>query len=340
MESTNIATSILRIQQLPAYQAGGQQQQSPFAQGQFLQGSVSAKSGSGQFTIDIGGQQILADSTAQLQVGQELNVQVEALIPRIELRIVDTPANRLVGNSIHFVGTQAATVAALTSLAQRADLLPQLSSTSRQTLQLFADSLAGGSVLAAASLADEQTDACTCNRLLNACDITHRARRASRLNAQTPNSDKQISVRIDDSRGAFRHLGSAASASHPIQPESRRSGPLSYRSPNLYALVGREIQRLPFFHIKGRIPRIDIAHRLRAVVTRRMPIGQYRIAKRLLAEFAPPDLRPAEEHALIRREAVERRGGMIGMRHLVGVIRGRQSSHVSNVLGKRQLAID
>ena len=117
MEPTSATIPILRIQQLPAYQTGGQPQQSPFTQGQFLQGLISAKAGNNQFTIDIGGQQIQAESSAPLQVGQKLDLQVAALAPRVELRILSNPVNRLIGTSIHLIGQQAPLLSELANLA-------------------------------------------------------------------------------------------------------------------------------------------------------------------------------------------------------------------------------
>lgn len=145
MDPTNITTPILRIQPLPPYQSGGQQQRTPFsfAQGQLLQGIISAKSGTNQFTIDIGGRQVLAESTAQLQVGQKLNLQVATLSPQIELQIVSssTTANRMIGNAIHLIGQQADIFPGLTDLAEKSALLPQLSTTSKETLQVYADNI-------------------------------------------------------------------------------------------------------------------------------------------------------------------------------------------------------
>ncbi len=146
MDPTNTATPILRIQPLSAYQSGGQQQRTPFSftQGQMLQGIVSAKSGANQFTIDIGGRQILAESTAQLQVGQKLNLQVATLTPQVELQIVNsgTTINRMIGNAIHLIGQQTDIFPGLTDLAGKSTLLPQLSTNSKETLQVYANSIA------------------------------------------------------------------------------------------------------------------------------------------------------------------------------------------------------
>jgi len=145
MDPTNITTPILRIQPLSPYQSGSQQQRTPFSftQGQLLQGIISAKSGTNQFTIDIGGRQVLAESTAQLQVGQKLNLQVATLSPQVELQIVSssTTANRMIGNAIHLIGQQADIFPGLTDLAEKSAQLPQLSSHSKETLQAYADSI-------------------------------------------------------------------------------------------------------------------------------------------------------------------------------------------------------
>ena len=125
---------------MPAYQTGGQHQQQ-FIQGQVLQGSISAKNAPGQFTIDINGQQILAESTAQLAVGQKLDLQVASLTPRVELRIVDNPVSRFLGMSIHLLSEQADNFPALTALATKADQLALLNPSSRETLQQYAEAM-------------------------------------------------------------------------------------------------------------------------------------------------------------------------------------------------------
>jgi len=143
MDPTGTTNPILRIQPLTAYQGSGRQQQLPFNQGQLLQGLVSAKSGANQFTIEIGGRQIQAESTAQLQVGQKLDLQVAALAPQVELQIVrSNPVNRLIGNAIHLLGQQTATFPVLSDLAQTSEPLPQLSPNSKNTLQFYAANIA------------------------------------------------------------------------------------------------------------------------------------------------------------------------------------------------------
>lgn len=146
MDPTNTTTPILRIQPLPAYHSGGQQQRAPFpfAQGQLLQGVISAKNGVNQFTIDIGGRQVLAESTAPLQVGQKLSLQVATLTPQVELQMVSTTTtvNRMIGNAIHLIGQQTAIFPGLADLAQKSAQLPQLSTVSQETLQVFANDLA------------------------------------------------------------------------------------------------------------------------------------------------------------------------------------------------------
>jgi hypothetical protein len=137
MDPTSAALPILRIQQLPGYQSGGQQQ-APFAQGQLLQGVISARTGTGQFTIDIGGRQLLAESATPLAVGARLDLQVTALVPRVELQIVHNPVQRMIGATIHLIGQQATTLPALTGLADQAAHLPGLSTASRETLEYFA----------------------------------------------------------------------------------------------------------------------------------------------------------------------------------------------------------
>lgn len=152
MDPTGITTPILRIQPLTAYQGSGRQSPPPFTQGQVLQGTVSGKGAANQFTIDIGGRQVLAESTTPLQVGQKLDLQVSTLSPQVELQIIRTdPLNRLIGNAIHLVGQQADTFPALTALAARSAQLPDLSAKAKQTLQFYGSTLAGATPATTAS---------------------------------------------------------------------------------------------------------------------------------------------------------------------------------------------
>lgn len=137
MDQTSAALPILRVQQLPAYQSGGQQQ-TPFSQGQMLHGMISEHTSTGQFAIDIGGHRVLAESVTPLQVGERLDLQVTALTPRVELQIVRNPIHRMIGTTIHLIGQQATTLTALTSLADQSTHLPGLSGIARETLQFFA----------------------------------------------------------------------------------------------------------------------------------------------------------------------------------------------------------
>jgi hypothetical protein len=125
----------------PAHPGSGEQQRPPFALGQLLMGTVSAKGEANQFTLDINGRLLTAQSTASLQVGQRLDLQVASLSPQMELRVITHPANRLIANAIHLAGRQDTTFPALAALSEKINLLPQLSPESRQTLQLYASSL-------------------------------------------------------------------------------------------------------------------------------------------------------------------------------------------------------
>ncbi len=142
MDPTGTITPTVRIQPLTPYQGGNRQHHPAFTQGQLLQGVVSEKNGPNRFTIDIGGRQVLAESTAQLQIGQKLNLQVAALTPQVELHIVTGNAvNRMIGNSIHLISQQSEHFPVLADLAEISGQVPQLSSNSQKTLQFYADSI-------------------------------------------------------------------------------------------------------------------------------------------------------------------------------------------------------
>jgi hypothetical protein len=143
MDPTSSTTPILRIQSATAYAAGGQQRP-PFAQGQLLRGIISAQQGPQQFSIDINGQQVAAESSTPLHVGQKLDLLVMSLTPRVELQIVShDPVNQRIGHAIYLIGQQAALFPELSSLVEASRQLPQLSTNSQETLQFFAASVAG-----------------------------------------------------------------------------------------------------------------------------------------------------------------------------------------------------
>lgn len=139
MDSLPLITAVKPL--APAHPGGGEQQRPPFALGQLLTGTVSAKGEANQFTLDINGRLLTAQSTASLQVGQRLDLQVASLAPQMELRVITHPANRLIANAIHLAGRQDNTFPALAALSEKSNLLPQLSQESRQTLHLYAGSL-------------------------------------------------------------------------------------------------------------------------------------------------------------------------------------------------------
>ena len=139
MDSLPLITAVKPL--APAHPGSGEQQRPPFALGQLLMGTVSAKGEANQFTLDINGRLLTAQSTAPLQVGQRLDLQVASLSPQMELRVITHPANRLIANAIHLAGRQDSTFPALAALSEKINLLPQLSPESRQTLQLYASSI-------------------------------------------------------------------------------------------------------------------------------------------------------------------------------------------------------
>jgi len=137
LEPLTLITEIRPL--LPAQLAGEQHQRLPFSQGQLLQGVVSAKVDAHQFTLEINGHKITAESSAQLQVGQKLDLHVASLTPRIELQVVsNNPINRWLGNSIPLLGQQSLLMPEVTVLAGDSRAMAQLSPASQETLLFYA----------------------------------------------------------------------------------------------------------------------------------------------------------------------------------------------------------
>lgn len=114
----------------------------PFTMGQLLQGRVEAQHGPRQFTLNLGGQQLLAESGAQLQVGQQLKVQVVALTPQVQLQVVSNdPITSRLSTGVHLLSQQNDLASQLSTLAKQTYQAPQLSSSAQQTLQALSNHL-------------------------------------------------------------------------------------------------------------------------------------------------------------------------------------------------------
>ena len=140
MEQLTLITEIKPL--IPARLAGEQHQRLPFSQGQLLQGVIIAKADAHQFTLEINGQKITAESSAQLQVGQKLDLQVTSMTPQIELQIVSgTPVNRWLGNVLPLLSHQSLLMPEVTALAGDSHVMSQLSTTTQETLQFYSGNM-------------------------------------------------------------------------------------------------------------------------------------------------------------------------------------------------------
>jgi hypothetical protein len=136
LEPLTLITEIKPL--LPSNLTGEQHQRLPFSRGQLLQGVVSAKVDAHQFTLEINGHKITAESSAHLQVGQKLNLQVASLSPRIELQVVsNNPINRWLSNSIPLLNQQSLLMPEVTVLAGDSRTMAQLSPASRETFFFY-----------------------------------------------------------------------------------------------------------------------------------------------------------------------------------------------------------
>lgn len=140
MEPLTLTTEIKPL--IPTHLAGEQHQRLPFFQGQRLQGVITAKADAHQFTLEINGQKITAESTAQLQVGQKLDLQVASMMPQMELQIVSgNPVNRWLGNALPLLAHQSLLMPEVAAFARDSHLMSQLSPTTQETLQFYAGNM-------------------------------------------------------------------------------------------------------------------------------------------------------------------------------------------------------
>jgi hypothetical protein len=187
-----------------------------------LQGTISAKNAANQFTVDIGGQQVLAESTAQLQIGQKLHLQVATLTPQVELQIVGlNTVDQKIGNAIHLIGEQSATLPSLTVLAEKSGSLPQLSSSSKETLQFYANSIAprpgGGAVSLvqpqlAVQLLSKMIEALKAPQSPNSEPIYGEISSLLRQLPQTSSLSQETAIRAMDLANVFSQLATALSS--------------------------------------------------------------------------------------------------------------------------------
>lgn len=115
-----------------------------FTPGQILQGRVDAQHAPHQFTINVQGEQLLAESTVPLQVGQQLRAEVVTLTPQLQLQLLASDSiTPRISTGIHHLNQQhefAPQLSALADQAQRQALT--LSPETRHTLQAISNHLA------------------------------------------------------------------------------------------------------------------------------------------------------------------------------------------------------
>lgn len=119
---------------------GGQHQQpgSERALGELLKATVLETRANNRFLLDFSGTRITASSRAPLSVGQQLQLQVVATAPQIELAIVSGPSSLLAGKSLVLLGN-AIDLSSLFSSLQQLSPPPsaKLSPLSLETLSSF-----------------------------------------------------------------------------------------------------------------------------------------------------------------------------------------------------------
>lgn len=127
-----------QLQQQPTVNL--RQPPSGFTQGQLLQAFVSAKSGDATYLLNIGGREVHAQSTASLQVGQKLDLQVASLTPQVELKIIHDPITKQIGVTLHLLEGKQSLAPLLSQLLEQT--LPQsVSERTAATLQTFLQSI-------------------------------------------------------------------------------------------------------------------------------------------------------------------------------------------------------
>ncbi len=107
MKSMNTITPLSSATQLgssTARSSGQSPGQRYFQPGEILKATILEARGNDIFTLDIAGTHIAAQSKAQLLPGQVLQLQVSALSPQVELKIVSNSPQQFFGRSLTLIG--------------------------------------------------------------------------------------------------------------------------------------------------------------------------------------------------------------------------------------------
>jgi len=127
-------------------QLDNQTQRPPFTftSGQVLQATVISRDAPNLFTLSLGGQEVPVQTSAQLQPGQSLSVEVTTSSPQLQLQIVDTTTiNQRIGTTLHSMINQGEAFSHLSTLAESTPQLTQLSTSSQEVLQQMQANLSG-----------------------------------------------------------------------------------------------------------------------------------------------------------------------------------------------------
>src|SRR5690348_16999625 len=105
-------------------------------------------------------------------------------------------------------------------------------------------------------------------------------------------------------------------------------------SPDLHALLRREEERIGWRGRERCVPGVEVANHRRAELRGTMRIGDQAIGELALAIEPPPDLRPAEEEALIAREAVQHGRRLAAERQLVCGVGDGEPGQISDIFAQ------
>src|SRR3977135_1407498 len=97
------------------------------------------------------------------------------------------------------------------------------------------------------------------------------------------------------------------------------------RSPHAHPVRGSEVQLLARLHAERVIPRVEVAHRVGAILDRCVAVGDDPLAQRRLADLLAPALREAQEKQLLGAEAGGPRRRLARERAPPGAVGDRQA---------------
>src|SRR5580693_8613991 len=149
--------------------------------------------------------------------------------------------------------------------------------------------------------------------------------------------DCRLIARTGSGRNARRMNSHTACV--PAKIYNQRTSGFCELSPDLYAVWWCEVELVSGLDVESRIPGVDVADPVCAVLGGGVRVGHHLLAERGFTLFRSPVLSEGDEELLVAGESVLGGGGLASERGVVGIERCGDTGVVGNVFRKRLLAV-